>query len=65
MTHPISSDETPTLQYIEDEWNRHFGGAVIDPEGNEVPITADMIQAACAALEQQAITGLHAKTPEH
>lgn len=30
---------------------RHFQGAVIDEHGREVPITRDMIEQACHALE--------------
>lgn len=64
MTHPTPPEHSPRSPDEADaEWTRRFGGAVIDPEGNEIPITEDMIQEACAALEQQSITGLHARTP--
>lgn len=64
MTRP-TDDGHELIEQVEAEWSRRFGGAVIDQEGNEIPITSDMIQAACAALEEQSITGLHAQSPRH
>jgi len=61
----LNDPEHELMEQAEAEWSRRFGGAVIDPEGNEIPITPDMIQAACAALEEQSITGLHAQNPKH
>jgi hypothetical protein len=45
------------------EWRNRFGGAVIDPHGNETPITENMIREACQLLESQSIIGLHARSP--
>jgi|GEM_PF-3154822 len=52
------------LERMDDEWSRRFGGSLIDDDGNEIPITSTMIQDACTALEQHAITGLHARAPD-
>lgn len=40
-----------------------FCGFVIDEQGCERAITETMIREACQALEQAAITGLHAHLP--
>lgn len=40
-----------------------FCGFIIDEQGRECAITETMIHDACQALEQAAITGLHAHPP--
>lgn len=47
------------------EFRQRFGGAVIDEDGHETPITEDMVQAACRALEQESFIGLHGRNPMH
>lgn len=44
-----------TAHHHNSEHQRHsiFQGAVIDDHGNEITITEQMIQKACAALEQE------------
>ena len=64
MMSPTPSPEAPTPTGDDPvDWTHRFGGAVIDAQGNEIPITPDMVQAACEALERQSITGLHARAP--
>lgn len=45
------------------DWSSRFGGALIAPDGREIPITDSMIREACLALEQQAFIGLHSHNP--
>lgn len=47
------------------EFSQRFGGAIIDDDGHETPITEEMVQAACQALEEQSLIGLHGRSPEH
>lgn len=47
------------------ELRQRFGGAILDEDGNETPITEDMILAACQALEQSCFIGLHGRSPAH
>ncbi len=53
--------DQPSVRLPESE--QLFCGFVIDEQGQERAITEAMIREACLALEQAAITGLHAHLP--
>lgn len=39
--------------------HQHSGGAIIDPQGREIPITEDMIQKACRILDRAWVPAPH------
>ena len=43
------------IQVIRTQPNQSLGCSIIDADGREVPITEDMIQAACRELEKRLI----------
>lgn len=54
-----ASDLEQLMQTPEEDLKQRFVASVVDEEGREIPITKAMVQDACSALEQEAITGLH------
>jgi len=48
--------QTPEPHVAPEQSQQPVGGAIIDEQGQEVPITENMIQRACRELEQDLVT---------
>lgn len=62
MSNADTPDRDPPSVHLP-EMEQLYCGFVIDEEGHEHAITEAMIREAILALEQDAITGLHAHLP--
>ncbi|MDM8349848.1 hypothetical protein P8H27_13225 [Pseudomonas sp. sp1636] len=44
--------QTPESRVVPEQPQQPLGGAIVDEQGQEIPITEDMIQRACRELEK-------------
>lgn len=48
--------QTPDPRVAPEQSQQPVGGAIIDEQGQEIPITENMIQRACQELEKERVT---------
>lgn len=51
----LQNSRNEKIQVIRTQPNQSLGCSIIDADGREVPITEDMIQAACRELEKRLV----------
>ncbi|MBH8613990.1 PA1571 family protein [Pseudomonas mohnii] len=51
----LQNSRDDKIQVIRTQPNQSLGCSIIDADGREVPITEDMIQAACRELEKRLV----------
>ncbi|POA80721.1 hypothetical protein SAMN05216205_1400 [Pseudomonas mohnii] len=51
----LQNSRNDKIQVIRTQPNQSLGCSIIDADGREVPITEDMIQAACRELEKRLV----------
>ncbi|MHA6126225.1 PA1571 family protein [Pseudomonas fluorescens group sp. PF-1] len=51
----LHNSRNDKIQVIRTQPNQSLGCSIIDADGREVPITEDMIQAACRELEKRLV----------
>jgi hypothetical protein len=51
----LQNSRNDKIQVIRTQPNQSLGCSIIDANGREVPITEDMIQAACRELEKRLV----------
>ncbi|MFW0758020.1 PA1571 family protein [Pseudomonas sp. H11T01] len=51
----LQNSREDKIQVIRTQPDQSLGCSIIDADGREVPITEDMIQRACRALEQRLV----------